>query len=103
MHEPTDSYFYLAIKLMKCMMRADALNSHVYPLRTEMTALSSHVFSSDDDEKKVSLCTKLYHRVVLQTRTNQKASLSTMFIWRKINQNALLTNKKMKRMRLHMM
>ena len=27
-HEPTDSYFYLARHLVKCMMRADTLNSH---------------------------------------------------------------------------
>ena len=33
-HEPTDSYFYLARQLAKCMMRASALNSHVYPVRT---------------------------------------------------------------------
>ena len=33
-HEPTDSYFYPAIQLAKCMMRADALNSDNYPVRT---------------------------------------------------------------------
>ena len=33
-HEPTDSYFYLVIHLVKCMMRADALNLDVYPVRT---------------------------------------------------------------------
>ena len=27
-HEPTDSNFYLAIQLAKCMMRPDAFNSH---------------------------------------------------------------------------
>ena len=37
-HEPPDSYFYPAIQLAKCMIRADALNSHVYPVITEMTA-----------------------------------------------------------------
>ena len=36
-HEPTDSYFYLAIKITKCMMRAEAFNSHVEYVRTEMT------------------------------------------------------------------
>ena len=29
MNEPTDSYFYLVRQLVKCMMRADALNSQV--------------------------------------------------------------------------
>ena len=29
-HEPTDSYFYLARQLAKCMMRADILNWHNY-------------------------------------------------------------------------
>ena len=33
-HEPTDSYFYLARQLSKCVMRADAFNSHIYPVRT---------------------------------------------------------------------
>ena len=51
-HEPTDSYFYLAIHLAKCMMRADALNSHVYPVRTEITdtkqILPSPVCSTDE-------------------------------------------------------
>ena len=37
-HEPTDSYFYLEIQLVKCMVRADVLNSHIYPVRGETTA-----------------------------------------------------------------
>ena len=36
-HETTDSYFYSARQLAKCMMRADELNLHVNPVRTEMT------------------------------------------------------------------
>ena len=35
-HEPTDSYYYLERHIDKCMMRADALNSHVYPVKKEM-------------------------------------------------------------------
>ena len=49
-HEPTDSYFYPARQLAKCMMRSDALNLHVYPVRTEMTAPSLHVCSTDEDK-----------------------------------------------------
>ena len=37
-HELTDSYFFLARHLAKCMMRADSLNSDNYPVRTKMTA-----------------------------------------------------------------
>ena len=33
-NEPTGSYFYPSRQLMKCMMRADALNSHGYPVKT---------------------------------------------------------------------
>ena len=33
-HEPTDSYSYLARQLVKFMMKADVLNSHIYPVRT---------------------------------------------------------------------
>ena len=36
-NEPTDIYLYPAIHLAKCMMRADVLNSHTYPVRTEIT------------------------------------------------------------------
>ena len=43
-HDPTDNCFDLEIQLVECMMRVDALNSNIYPIRTEMTALSSHVF-----------------------------------------------------------
>ena len=34
------------------MMRADALNSHVYPVRTDVTAPSLHVCSADESELK---------------------------------------------------
>ena len=55
-YEPTDRYFYLSRQLVKCMMRDDALNSHVYPVRTEITAtkqiLISHVFSTCESELK---------------------------------------------------
>ena len=57
-HEPTDSYSYLAIQPVKCMMRADALNSHVCPLRTEMTAPSLHVYSTVESELKEFLVNK---------------------------------------------
>ena len=33
-HYTTGSYFYLAIQILKCMMRADALNLENYPVRT---------------------------------------------------------------------
>ena len=57
-HEPTDSYCYLARKLAKCMMRSDALNSHGYRVRMEMTATkqipTSHICSTDESELKES-------------------------------------------------
>ena len=33
-NEPTDSYFYLSRQLVNCIMIADSLNSHIYPVRT---------------------------------------------------------------------
>ena len=55
-HEPTDCYFYLARQLVKCTMRSDTLNSHVYPIGREMTAtkhiLISHICSKNDSELK---------------------------------------------------
>ena len=35
-HEPAYVYFYLERQLAKCFMRADDLNSHVDPVRTEI-------------------------------------------------------------------
>ena len=55
-HEPNDSYFYLSIQLVKCMVRADALNFNGYPVRTEMNVtkhiLTSQVCSMDERELK---------------------------------------------------
>ena len=34
-HDPTGSYFYLSRNLASCMMRADSLTSHVYPVIME--------------------------------------------------------------------
>ena len=48
-YEPTDSYFYLSRQLEKCMMRSEALNSHLYPVRKKITAPSLHVCSTDND------------------------------------------------------
>ena len=49
-HDPTDSDFYLARQIVKCMMRADARKLHVYPVRMEMNAPSSHVCYTDESE-----------------------------------------------------
>ena len=51
-HEPTDSYFYLAIQLVKCMMKSDTLNWHDYGGYMEITALSSNVSSRNKDKSK---------------------------------------------------
>ena len=51
-HEPTDSYFYLARQVVKCMMISDTLNWHNYGGYTEMTYLSLNVYSTDEDESK---------------------------------------------------
>ena len=49
-HEPADSYFYLSRNLSKCMVRANAFNSRVDPVRMEMTGMEHirifHVFDS---------------------------------------------------------
>ena len=42
-------------------MRADSLNLHGYPVGTKMTALTSHVCSTEEDESKgISAQRKLY-------------------------------------------
>ena len=51
-YDPTDSYFYLARHLVNGRMRADVLNSHVYPVRTEMNDPSYHICFTDKSELK---------------------------------------------------
>ena len=91
-HDPTNSYFYLAIQISNCMMREDALNLEKYPVRTEMTSViqipTSHVCSTDESELKDFQLTKIYRRYVIRTRMNQKASLPTNILRRKTNKNA---------------
>ena len=52
--DPTDSYFYLARHLAKYMMQSDALNSHVYPVRTEMVGTKHipilHIRATDESK-----------------------------------------------------
>ena len=49
-HEPTDSYFYPARQLAKCMMRSNTRNWHDSDGYTEMTAPSLKVNAMDNDE-----------------------------------------------------
>ena len=62
-HEPTDSYFYLARQIAKCMMRAHALNWHGYGGYTEMTAPSLNVSFTDKDKSKRIIM----HKTLLQS------------------------------------
>ena len=50
------------------MMRADALNSHGYPVITETTALSSYVCSTDEDESKGIIL----HKTLSQSCSTEK-------------------------------
>ena len=65
-HEPNYSYFYLARQLLKSMMRADVLNSHAYPVRTDMTATKQiktlHVCSMDESKLKEFLVNETLSR-----------------------------------------
>ena len=51
-NEPTDSYFYPEIQLVKCMMISDTINWHDYGGYKEMTDPSSNVWSTEEDESK---------------------------------------------------
>ena len=79
-YEPTDSYFYLARQLAKCIMRADALNWHCYGSYTQMTAPSLTFVLRTRKNQNSSSCTKFYRRVVPRTRTNKNKASSTNFI-----------------------
>ena len=75
-HDPTDSYFYIPRELAKCMMRSDALNSHIYPIGTDMTATkqiqTSHVCSMDDSELKEFLVEKTLSLIYSMDRYESK-------------------------------
>ena len=66
-HEPTNSYFYLAIQLAKCMTRADALKPHIYTVRKKMTGTKQitilHIFSTDESKSKDFLVEKTLSQV----------------------------------------
>ena len=51
-HEPTNSYFHPARQIAKCMMRFDNLNWYNHGGYTEMTAPSSNINFTDEDETK---------------------------------------------------
>ena len=75
------------------MMRADAFNYHVDPVRTETTGTQqihiSHVCSLDESKPKNILGGKTCRKYVLWMRANQKAFKSMKFLWRRANQKAL--------------
>ena len=79
-HEPTESYFYLIRQLPKCMMRADALNYHVYPVRTEMTATkqipTSHVCSTEESKLKEFLVDKFLSQIYSTDEDKSKGIIS---------------------------
>ena len=74
--EPTDSYFYLPRQLEKCMMIADVLKSHVYPVRTEITAtkqiLTSNVCSTDKSELKELLVDRTLSQICSMDKYESK-------------------------------
>ena len=79
-HECTDSYFYLARQIAKCIMRDDSLNLHVYPVRTEMTATelipTSHICSTD----KIKLKEFLVDKTLLQICSMYKDELKGIIV-----------------------
>ena len=89
-HEPTESYFYLARQLAKCMMIFYALNWNIDTVRTEITGTQqipiTHICSMDKSKSKELLVDKTYRRYVLQTRTNKKGLLLINFLRRRANQ-----------------
>ena len=49
-HEPTERYFHLARKIVKCMMKSDKLNWYDHGGYTKMTALYSNVIVTNERE-----------------------------------------------------
>ena len=61
-HKPAYSCVYLSRQLAKCMMRADALNLGINPVRKKITGTKqitiSHVCSTDESKSKEFLVEK---------------------------------------------
>ena len=55
-HEPIESYFIYKYSFAKCMVRSDAFNLHVDPVRTEINDTQnihiSHICSLDEIKSK---------------------------------------------------
>ena len=100
-HKPTDSNFYIARQLDKCVMR---LNFAVGPERTQMTNTQKMNISEMNAQiflicmsvlrtranKKGSTQTKPYRVSILRITANQKALSSIHVIWTIANQKAFI-------------
>ena len=82
-HEPTDSNFYLARYLAKCMIRAGAFNLYVEPVRMEMTGIQqiaiSHVCSSDENESKGIIVGKTISQVCSTDKNKPERGIANEF------------------------
>ena len=67
-YEPTDSYFHLAIQLVKCMMRSDKLNWYDHSGYTKRTTPYSNVIVTNESKSKHNIVNEtLSHRTIPQT------------------------------------
>ena len=85
-HEPTDSYFYPIRKLSECMMRADAFNSRVYPVRTKPTDLSPHVYCTFKDKSKRIIV----HKTLLQSSSTDKDESKRIIVQETLSQSCFM-------------
>ena len=86
-HEPTDSYFYIAIQLDKCMIRSDAFNSNIDPVRTEMTDKKqiqiSHVCNSHEKKSTRILAGKNLLQVSSTDKGKSEIIIVNEVLWRR--------------------
>ena len=72
-HEPTHSYFYLAIHSDKFMMRDNYFNLHVDPVRMERTGTQYIPISHICDLKKIKSKGILAEKNLLQVSSTKKS------------------------------
>ena len=82
-HEPTDSCFYLARQLEKCMVRSDTLNWHDYGSYTKITDPSSNVNSTDKDVSKRIIV----HKTLSQNCSANKDKYKKIIVNENLSQN----------------
>ena len=77
------SYFHPVRQLAKCMMRSDELNWHIHGSYAEITAPSSNVNVTDEDESKEIIV----HKNLLENKSKDVSESECNIVHKTLSQN----------------